>query len=128
MGEFGNFIKNKRLEKRLTLMAAAKLLGISFSYLSDMENGKKLPPNSLNDEHKQLMKRFKECLEMSDDEYEHLEQLADKELVDKGHISNEINQYMIETPIATVALRKATKKNLSEEVWKKIIKEMDKKQ
>ena len=93
-----------------------------------MENGKKLPPNSLNDEHKQLMKRFKECLEMSDDEYEHLEQLADKELVDKGHISNEINQYMIETPIATVALRKATKKNLSAEVWKKIIKEMDKKQ
>ena len=97
MGEFGKFIKKKRMEKRLTLMAAAELLGISFSYLSDMENGKKLPPNSINDEHKQLMKKFKEKLEMSDDEYEEFDRLADKELVERGHIANEINKYMRDT-------------------------------
>ena len=127
MGEFGKFIRNKRIEKRLTLIAAAKILGISFSYLSDIENGHKLPPNSLNDDHKGLMKKFRECFEMTDDEYDQLLKLADKELVDKGHLANEVNQYMIENPLATVALRKATKKNLSEKDWKKIIKEMDKK-
>ena len=36
MGEFGKFIKDKRIEKRLTLITAANLLGISFSYLSDI--------------------------------------------------------------------------------------------
>ena len=127
MGDFGKFIKNKRLEKRLTLIEAAKMLGISFSYLSDIENGKKLPPNSLNEEHKELMKKIKDSFEMTDEEYEQLEKLADIELVDKGHLANEINQYMIENPMATIALRKATKKNLSEEDWKKIIKDMDKK-
>ena len=127
MGEFGKYIKNKRIEKRYTLIAAAKLLGISFSYLSDIENGKKLPPNSLDDNHKELMQKIKKHLELSEDEYEELVKLADKELMDRGHLANEINQYMIENPIATVALRKATKKNLSEDAWKKIIEEMDKK-
>ena len=127
MGEFGKYIKNKRIEKRYTLIAAAKLLGISFSYLSDIENGKKLPPNSLDDNHKELMKKIKKHLELSEEEYEELVKLADKELMDRGHLANEINQYMIENPIATVALRKATKKNLSEDAWKKIIEEMDKK-
>ncbi len=127
MGEFGKYIKNKRIEKRYTLIAAAKLLGISFSYLSDIENGKKLPPNSLDDNHKELMQKIKKHLELSEEEYEELVKLADKELIDRGHLANEINQYMIENPIATVALRKATKKNLSEDAWKKIIEEMDKK-
>lgn len=127
MGEFGKYIKNKRIEKRYTLIAAAKLLGISFSYLSDIENGKKLPPNSLDDNHKELMQKIKKHLELSEEEYEELVKLADKELMDRGHLANEINQYMIENPIATVALRKATKKNLSEDAWKKIIEEMDKK-
>lgn len=127
MGNFGKFIRKKRTEKRLTLMSAAQLLEISFSYLCDIENGKKLPPNSSNEEHRELMKKIKEKLDLTDEEYEELIQLADEELINKGHIANEVNDYMIENPIAAVALRKATKKNLSEEKWKKFIEEMDKK-
>ncbi|MCE5168498.1 helix-turn-helix domain-containing protein [Paenibacillus profundus] len=43
--EFGNFIKQKRKEKGLTLVQLAQESGLSHSYLSQLENGKRnLPP------------------------------------------------------------------------------------
>ncbi len=127
MGEFGDFIYNKRVELNYTLRAEADQLGISFAYLSDLENGNKLPPNSNKDEKKQLMSKLKDVLKLTDQEYEEMIGYADKELVDKGHLSNDMNEYMNKVPLATVALRRATNKNLSEEDWKNIIKEIDKK-
>ena len=126
MGEFGDFINQKRRENKYTLMNAAKILGISFSYLSDIEQGRKLPPNSTKKEHKELLKKMKDCFKLTDKEYDKLLELADKELVDKGHLSNDITEYMSETPFATMALRKATNKKLSDKDWKKIIEGMDK--
>lgn len=127
MGEFGEYIQKKRIESKLTLMVAANILGISFSYLSDMEKGRKLPPNSTKEEHKELLKKMRDCFQLTEEEYNELLEFADKELMNKGHLSNDITEYLTENPLATIALRKATNQNLSEEDWKKFIDRMDKK-
>ena len=39
MGKLGDFIKNKRLEKNLSLREAAKLCNLSHSYINNLEKG-----------------------------------------------------------------------------------------
>lgn len=125
MKTFGEFIKEKRKEKQLTLMEVAEKLKISFTYLSDLEKGRKLPPNSTKEERKETLAKFKEALELSEEEYQELIELADKRLIEKGHISNDMSQYMAETPMATIAMRRAKDKNITNEEWEKIISQID---
>lgn len=47
MNEFGEFIRNKRLSEGLTLKAVANRIGISMSYLSDIERGNRNPINGI---------------------------------------------------------------------------------
>ena len=42
MSEFSDYLKEKRIERNITLRKMATDLNISVSYLSDIENGKKL--------------------------------------------------------------------------------------
>jgi len=46
MGAFSDLIYDKRVSQRKTLLEVADQLGISAMYLSELENGKKLPVNS----------------------------------------------------------------------------------
>lgn len=121
MGEFGYFISNKRKEKGVSLRLMAKDLEISISYLSDLEQGNKMPPNSSNEKYKDLINKIINYLEMDDIEREICLNYADNDLVKKGHISNDITNYIGKTPLASVALRKAKELNYSDEDWKKII-------
>lgn len=126
MSEFSNYLKERRLEKNITLRKMAKDLEISVSYLSDIESGHKMAPNSKEDKYKNLIDQMATYLELSEDEREKLVMLADKDLIDRGHMSNDITSYIGQTPLASVALRKAKESNLTDEDWKKIINNMDK--
>ena len=121
MKTFGEFIQEKRKEKKLTLMEVAEKLKISFTYLADLEKGRKLPPNSTKEERKETLTKFKEALDLTEEEYQELIELADQELIERGHISNDMSEYMSETPMATIAMRRAKNKNITNEDWKKII-------
>lgn len=126
MGEYGEFIKKKRGEKKISLRQMARDLNISVSYLSDLEQGIKLPPNSKDDNYKDLVDRIFNYLSMSDEEKNHCLDLSDKELINKGHVSNDITDYMGKTPMATMALRRAKENNLTDDDWKKIFDNMNK--
>ncbi len=121
METFGEFIHKKRKERSLTLMEVAGKLNISFTYLADLEKGNKLPPNSTKEERKETLSKFKEALDLTEEEYQKLIELADQELVERGHISNDMSEYMSENPMATIAMRRAKNKNITNEDWKKII-------
>ena len=121
METFGEFIHKKRKERSLTLMEVAGKLNISFTYLADLEKGNKLPPNSTKEERKETISKFKEALDLTEEEYQKLIELADQELVERGHISNDMSEYMSENPMATIAMRRAKNKNITNEDWKKII-------
>lgn len=126
MGDFGNYISKKRKEKEISLRTMAKDLNISVSYLSDLEQGNKLPPNSTKDNYKDLLMLIMDYLELSDEEKSKCQLFADNDLVKKGYVSNDITNYMGQTPLANVALRKAKDLNYSDDDWKKIIEEIDK--
>lgn len=127
MGEFGNFISNKRKEKGISLRMMAKDLNISISYLSDLEQGNKMPPNSSNEKYRDLIINIIDYLNMDDTDKEKCLNFADNDLAKKGHISNDITDYIGQTPLASVALRKAKDLNYSDEDWKRIIDNFDKK-
>ena len=105
----------------------AKDLAISVSYLSDIESGHKMAPNSKDDKYKNLIEDIAAYLKLNDGEKEQLVMLADRDLVDHGHISNDITSYMGTTPLASVALRKAKETNLTDADWERIIRNMDNK-
>ena len=65
-------------------------------------------------------------LEMNDVEIQECLNYADIELIKKGHITNDISNYMENTPAASVALRKAKELNYSNDDWKEILKSIDK--
>ncbi len=127
MGEFGNFISNKRKEKGISLRMMAKDLNISISYLSDLEQGNKMPPNSSNEKYRDLIINIIDYLNMTDADKDKCLNFADNDLAKKGHISNDITDYIGQTPLASVALRKAKDLNYSDDDWKKIIDNFDKK-
>ena len=127
MGEFGNYISNRRKEKGISLRTMAKDLNISISYLSDLEQGNKMPPNSSNTTYKNLIYDMMNYLEMNDVEMQECLNYADIELIKKGHITNDISNYMEKTPAASVALRKAKELNYSDNDWKEILKSIEKK-
>ena len=126
MKEFGKYLKEKRNNKKITLRQASEGLKVSISYLSDLENGEKLPPNSKQSEYSDFMDRLISFYELNENERKKIIELADKDLVSSGHVSNDITSYMGDTPMATVALRTAKEKNLSDEEWIKIIENMNK--
>ena len=113
MGEFGKYISNKRKEKGISLRTMAKDLDISISYLSDLEQGNKMPPNSSKDKYKDLIMGIMEYLEMNDEDKQICLNYADNDLIKKGYVSNDITNYLEQTPLASVALRKAKDLNYS---------------
>lgn len=121
MGEFGKFISSKRKEKGVSLRVMAKDLNISISYLSDLEQGNKMPPNSSQEKYRDLIINIINYLDMNELEKEKCLSFADNDLAKKGHISNDITDYIGQTPLASVALRKAKDLNYSDEDWKRII-------
>ena len=90
MSEFSEYLRGKRIEKNITLRKMAKDLEISVSYLSDIESGHKMAPNSKDDKYKNLIEDITAYLKLNDVEKEQLVMLADRDLADHGHISNDI--------------------------------------
>ena len=69
---FGDFINKKRIEKNISLRALALKIGISTTYLSDIEDGRR---TGLSNEY---LQKLVEALELNDQEKTFLYDLASK--------------------------------------------------
>lgn len=69
--QFGELINSKRRTKRLTLRQVSQLVGISPGFLSEIENGIKLPPK-----HSETIERLSLVLDIP---YERLQGMADSD-------------------------------------------------
>lgn len=125
--EFGKFLKEKRINKGISVRAMASKLDISVSYLSELESGVKLPPNSSKKGYGDLIQRIIEYLELNQEDENKMRELADSVLGSNGYMPNDMTKYVEDMPLAMAALRKAKNANLSESQWQKIIEQMDKK-
>ena len=112
-GNFGAFIREKRTNQHITLRKLAGDLGIVPAYMSDIEKGRRYPPD------KEKLFRMAELLHLAPEEQAQMFDLAAREK-DEG-VSQDISDYIMDDPLVRVALRAAKKNNVSQEKWEQVI-------
>ena len=115
--KFGDFIKQKRIEKGFNLRKFAEMVEIAPAYMSDIENGKRNSPS------KEIMEKFALLLSLNNNEINTMNDLAAK---DRDSVAPDISNYITSNENIKVALRKAQSLNLGDQEWLKIIEAMDK--
>lgn len=95
---FGEYIKSKRLEKGISLRELASKVGISPSYMSDIEKGRRNAPN------KEKVDKIAEVLFYSEEEIERLHDLAG---LSKNTISTDLSSYIMESNDVRYFLRES---------------------
>lgn len=121
---FGDFIKHKRLSdpRELTLKDMSERLGISLSFLSDIENNRRKPFD------KSKIEKFAQVLNLSDEDKAKMYDLAAR---DRREVPSDIEDIMMYSEIgnmARLALRQSKAGILDEEDWKKLIRKKGKKE
>ena len=115
---FGEFVKEKRQKKGITLRAFADLLGIAPAYMSDIEKGKRNAPTQ------EILDKMINVLELSQEEANEMLDLAASS---KDAIAQDLKDYVSDNQTVIVALRTAKDLNLGDDEWIKIIEEIIKK-
>ena len=118
---FGDFIKKKRMNdpRELTLSDVAKELGISVSFLSDIENRRRRPFDP------EKLEIFAGFLNLTEEETARMYDLASYE---NGEVPYDIEDtFMYEEvgSMARFALRQTKAGNATEEDWKRFIREIE---
>ena len=110
---FGDFVREKRLERKINLRKLAEIIGIVPAYMSDIENNRRYPPD------KEKIYKIASALELSEDETNTLFDLAANEK--ENSVSSDLPEYIMGTDNARVALRMARDLNADDEDWLKVI-------
>lgn len=117
MISFGEFISQKRKEKRITLKAMAESLGITSPYLSDVEKGNR---DSFDLD---KLERIAIILEMTEEEKAKMMDLAGSQ---REEVAPDLHEYILKTPAVTAELRRAKDLDVGEEEWFKFIEQIEK--
>ena len=122
-GEFGKFIDEKRRGRAagggdILLKDIAAAMGTTATYLSDIIKGRRNPPDM------SMLNKIADVLHLSQEEREEMYDLAGRE---RNEAAPDLPDYLMDVNIPHVraALRKANKKNLGDDFWKKVIDDMD---
>lgn len=117
---FGEFVKEKRLEKDINLRKLAEILGIVPAYMSDIEKGRRYPPD------KEKIYKIAETLSLTEEETNEMFDLA--ALAKENSVSPDLPEYIMGTEKARVALRMARDINASDDDWMKVIEMLETKE
>jgi transcriptional regulator with XRE-family HTH domain len=122
--KFGVFVAEKRKEKELSLRKMAELLDFSPAYWSDIEKGRRNPPN---------LSKIEEIARLLSLSQEEKEAMIDMASEDRNEIPMDLPEYIKDSDLARAALIKARKKDeteggndITEKAWKDFIKALDK--
>ena len=108
--KFGEYLRQKRLEKNLKAKTFAELLNISPAYLSSLENGSRQPPSY------ELLEKIAAILGLSTDELYLLFDLAGENKKPQ-EIAKDLTEYIYQNPQIIEILRYAMKCYLSDREW-----------
>jgi transcriptional regulator with XRE-family HTH domain len=116
---FGDYIREKRKERNLTLLEIAEAMNpkITPVYLSDIEKNRRNPPE------KAMLDQFSTILRLTDSEHHEMMDLAGAA---RNQVSPDLQSYIMDTPEARVALRKARDQGQSGIFWKTVTDKLDK--
>lgn len=114
---FGKFISDKRKAQGITLRGMADLVGIAPAYLSDIEKGRRYPPDM------DKLLQIAGILKLTEAEKYEMFDLAGK---GKNTISPDLPEYIMSSEKVRVALRKA-KEVATESDWEEFLKKLNEK-
>lgn len=112
---FGEYLKQKRLDKEITLRGFAKLVDISPVYLCDLEKGRKAAPSM------EVMQKMVSKLTLNKEESERFYDLAALEQTAKNPIPKDLNAFLKDNRVIVSALRTAKDLDATDEEWQDFI-------
>lgn len=112
---FGEYLKQKRLDKEITLRGFAKLVDISPVYLCDLEKGRKAAPSM------EVMQKMVSKLALNKEESERFYDLAALEQTAKNPILKDLNAFLKDNRVIVSALRTAKDLDATDEEWQDFI-------
>ena len=107
---FGEYVRQKRLERKMTLRAFAKEVGISATFISGMENNEKSAPSD------EVLKNIAEILHLDKEETDKLYDLAVQTKASKP-LPLDIAETVRENAVVRIALRVAKDLDATDEEW-----------
>lgn len=111
---FGKLIADKRKALGITLRGMAAELGIAPAYLSDIEKGRRYPPDM------DKLMQIASILKLTEDEKHTMFDLAGE---GKNTISPDLPEYIMSSEKVRVALRKA-REVATDEDWEEFVKKL----
>ena len=114
---FGEFVKAKRQAVGISLRNLAQELDIVPAYMSDIEKGRRYPPD------KDKIYKIADVLHLTDKERDDLFDFA--ACAKSNTVSPDLPEYVMKVDNLRVALRKARDIEAGEEDWQKIIDLLD---
>ena len=114
---FGEFIKDKRLQAHITLRSFAESLGVSAPYVTDVEKDRKNPFNN------ELLEKAATILHLDDDEKVKMYDLAGEK---RNEIAPDIPDYIMQRGYVSAALRTARDLDADEADWQRFVDELKK--
>lgn len=114
---FGEFIAQKRKDREMSLRQMAEKINVSAVFISDMEKGRRYPSV-------ELLKKIAEVLRLNQEETDLLYDLSSDE---RNQIPADLPEYIMDVPMAKVALRKAREADVSDAFWEEVIKKLEEK-
>lgn len=118
---FGAFLRDKRIQKELSLRELSQKINLSHSYLSSVENGKKSPPSN------KVLLEIAKALMLDTESKELLFDIAakEKELQNSDYnLPADISKYLFDTEIAKSFIREADKHGYSNEYWSMLLQQI----
>ena len=112
---FGEFLQRKREEKKITLRSMAEKIKVSAPYLSDIEKGRRNPPEM------EKLELISTILLLTDDEKATMLDLAGKM---RNTVAPDLPEYIMERDYVSAALRTARDLDASEADWLRFVEEL----
>jgi len=124
MSKLGDYLKTLRKNKGFSLREAEELLGVSRTFICDLENGAPFPSGNKKSEKINLVQKYIEVYGLTPKEAEKFKLMIDESLLNKSssNISADVVEYLKSNQVVQQVLRKAIESDLSEEEWNKFLK------
>ena len=119
MSKLGEYLKSLRKQKGYSLREAQDLLGVSRTFICDLENGAPFPSGNKKGEKTNLVQRYIDVYELKEKQAEEFKLMIDESLLGKSsnNISADVVDYLKSNQVVQQVLRKAIETDLSEEEW-----------
>ena len=114
---FGEFLQRKREERKITLRKLAELLNFSAPFLSDVEKGRRYPPELSK------LEQIADILSLSAEDRDTMFDLAGRK---RDSVAPDLPDYIMNRGYVATALRTARDLNAGEEEWQRFVKELQK--